>query len=85
MYAYENPFHGKDTSQGAIIEFYANPTWDVHILGTIFAINGSGAYDGKLYFTPGSYLGYNSAGFGGFMMQICLITILLRIILRMVR
>ncbi len=66
VYAYENPFHGKDTSQGAIIEFYANPTWDVHVLGTIFAINGSGAYDGKLYFTPGSYLGYNSAGFGGF-------------------
>lgn len=66
VYAYENPFHGKDTSQGAIIEFYANPTWDVHVLGTIFAINGSGAYDGKLYFTPGSYLGYNSAEFGGF-------------------
>lgn len=66
VYAYKNPFQGKDTSQGAIIEFYANPTWDVHILGTIFAINGSGAYDGKLYFTPGSYLGYNSAGFGGF-------------------
>lgn len=66
VYAYENPFRGKDTSKGAIIEFYANPTWDVHVLGTIFAINGSGEYDGKLYFTPGSYLGFNSAGFGGF-------------------
>ena len=66
VYAYENPFRGQDTSKGAIIEFYANPTWDVHVLGTIFAINGSGEYDGKLYFTPGSYLGYNSAGFGGF-------------------
>lgn len=66
VYAYENPFKGQDTSKGAIIEFYANPTWDVHVLGTIFAINGSGEYDGKLYFTPGSYLGYNSAGFGGF-------------------
>lgn len=66
VYAYENPFRGKDTSKGAIIEFYANPIWDVHVLGTIFAINGSGEYDGKLYFTPGSYLGFNSAGFGGF-------------------
>lgn len=66
VYAYENPFRGQDTSQGAIIEFYAKPTWEVHVLGTIFAINGSGAYDGKLYFTPGSYLGFNSAGFGGF-------------------
>lgn len=66
VYAYENPFRGKDTSKGAVIEFYANPTWDVHVLGTIFAINGSGEYDGKLYFTPGSYLGFNSAGFGGF-------------------
>lgn len=66
VYIYENPFRGQDTSKGAIIEFYANPTWDVHVLGTIFAINGTGEYDGKLYFTPGSYLGYNSAGFGGF-------------------
>lgn len=66
VYAYENPFRGKDTSKGAVIEFYAKPTWDVHVLGTIFAINGSGAYDGKLYFTPGSYLGFNSEGFGGF-------------------
>ncbi|MDE7273884.1 MAG: hypothetical protein K2N95_12620 [Lachnospiraceae bacterium] len=66
VYAYENPFRGQDTSKGAVIEFYANPTWDVHVLGTIFAINGSGEYDGKLYFTPGSYLGFNSADFGGF-------------------
>lgn len=66
VYAYENPFRGQDTSKGAVIEFYADPTWDVHVLGTIFAINGSGEYDGKLYFTPGSYLGFNSAGFGGF-------------------
>lgn len=66
VYAYENPFKGKDTSKGVIMEFYAKPTWEVHVLGAIFAFNGSGAYDGKLYFTPGSYLGFNSAGFGGF-------------------
>ncbi|MBO5031342.1 MAG: hypothetical protein J6D08_05565 [Lachnospiraceae bacterium] len=66
VYAYENPFKGQDTSQGVVIEFYAKPTWEVHELGAIFAINGSGAYDGKLYFSPGSYLGFNSPGFGGY-------------------
>lgn len=66
VYAYENPFKGKDTSEGVVIEFYAKPTWEVHELGAIFAINGSGEYDGKLYFSPGSYLGYNSEGFGGY-------------------
>lgn len=66
VYAYENPFRGKDTSKGVILEFYAKPTWEVHILGAIFAFNGSGAYDGKLYFSPGSYLGFNSAAFGGY-------------------
>ncbi|HAB62176.1 MAG TPA: hypothetical protein DCE48_16045 [Lachnospiraceae bacterium] len=66
VYSYENPFKGKDTSQGVILEFYAKPTWEVHELGTIFAFNGSGEYEGKLYFTPGSYLGFNSAGFGGY-------------------
>lgn len=66
VYTYENPFKGKDTSQGVILEFYAKPTWEVHELGAIFAFNGSGAYDGKLYFSPGSYLGFNSAAFGGY-------------------
>lgn len=66
VYAYNNPFQGKDTSRGVILEFYANPTWEVHELGAIFAFNGSGEYDGKLYFSPGSYLGFNSAAFGGY-------------------
>lgn len=66
VYAYENPFKGKDTSKGVVLEFYAKPTWEVHELGTIFAFMGSGAYDGRLYFTPGSYLGFNSPGFGGY-------------------
>lgn len=43
-------FGEKTLQRGAVIEFYAKPTWDVHVLGTVFAINGSGAYDGKLYF-----------------------------------
>ncbi len=66
VYAYENPFKGKDTSKGVVLEFYAKPTWEVHELGTIFSFMGSGAYDGRLYFTPGSYLGFNSPGFGGY-------------------
>lgn len=66
VYSYKNPFKGKDTSKGVVFEFYAQPTWDVHELGTIFAIVGTGKYEGRLYFTPGSYLGYNSPGFGGF-------------------
>lgn len=66
VYAYENPFKGKDTSKGVVLEFYAKPTWEVHELGTIFAFMGSGTYDGRLYFTPGSYLGFNSPGFGGY-------------------
>ncbi len=66
VYMYDNPFMGKDTSQGVVIEFYAKPTWEVHELGAIFAINGKEDYDGKLYFSPGSYLGFNSTNFGGY-------------------
>lgn len=66
VYMYDNPFMGKDTSQGVIFEFYAKPTWEVHELGAIFAVNGTGDYDGKLYFSPGSYLGFNSTNFGGY-------------------
>ena len=66
VYAYENPFLGKDTSKGVVFEFYVKPTWEVHELGTIFAIVGTGDYDGRIYFTPGSYLGYNSGLFGGY-------------------
>lgn len=66
MYTYQNPFLGKDTSAGVTLEFYALPTWELKVLGTIFSFMGTGDYDGRLYFTPGSYLGYNSSNFGGF-------------------
>lgn len=66
VYKYDNPYMGKDTSKGVVMEFYAKPTWEVHVLGAIFAINGTGDYDGKLYFTPGSYFGFNSGNFGGY-------------------
>ncbi|MBP3610544.1 MAG: hypothetical protein J6J42_09440 [Lachnospiraceae bacterium] len=66
MYTYQNPFLGKDTSAGVSLEFYALPTWELKVLGTIFSFMGTGEYDGRLYFTPGSYLGYNSGNYGGF-------------------
>ncbi|PZD96511.1 hypothetical protein DNH61_06800 [Paenibacillus sambharensis] len=66
LYTYENPFKGQDTSKGVTIEFMAVPTWEPAPLGTIFSIMGSGDYDGRLYFTPASYLGYNAANFGGY-------------------
>lgn len=66
IYNFENPFKGKDTSKGAVIEFYAQPTWEVHALGAIFCIMGEKDYDGRLYFSPGSYLGFNSDKFGGY-------------------
>ncbi len=66
VYIFDNPFHGVDTSQGVVFEFYAKPTWEVHELGTIFAIQGTEDYDGRIYFTPGSYFGFNSEGFGGY-------------------
>lgn len=66
VYMFDNPFLGKDTSEGVIFEFYVEPTWDINVLGTIFAIVGTDEYDGRLYFTPGSYFGYNSGLFGGY-------------------
>lgn len=66
IYNFDNPFKGKDTSKGAVIEFYAQPTWEVHALGAIFCIMGEEDYDGRLYFSPGSYLGFNSDKFGGY-------------------
>lgn len=66
MYTYQNPFLGKDTSAGVTLEFYALPTWELNVLGTVFSFMGTGDYDGRLYFTPGSYLGYNSGNYGGF-------------------
>ena len=66
VYVFDNPFLGKDTSKGVVFEFYAKPTWEVHVLGTIFAIQGTEDYDGRIYFTPGSYFGFNSEKFGGY-------------------
>lgn len=62
-----NPFYygtnnGLDLSGGVTIEFDARATGDVHVLGTIFSFLANDGANGRLYFTPGSYLGYNAAG-----------------------
>jgi hypothetical protein len=49
---------GIDISGGVTIEFDVEKTGDIHTLGTILSFMGSG----RLYFTPGSYLGYNATG-----------------------
>ena len=59
VYSYKNPFQNKNTSSGVRIRFHAVPNGDVHILGTIFSLHGKGDYDGRIFFTPGSYLGMN--------------------------
>lgn len=58
-----NPYYvgetkGLDISGGVTMAFDVVPTGDVHTLGTILGFGDSG----KLYFTPGSYLGYNATG-----------------------
>lgn len=62
-----NPFYygtnyGLDLSGGVTIEFDATSTGEVHVLGTILAFLANGGSNGRLYFTPGSYLGYNAGG-----------------------
>lgn len=66
LYTYQNPFLGKDTSKGIAIEFTATSIGDLHPLGAIFSIHGTGDYDGRLYFTSASYLGFNGPEFGGY-------------------
>lgn len=55
---YDGTTHGIDISGGVSVEFDVEKTGDLHMLGTILAFLGSG----RLYFTPGSYLGYNATG-----------------------
>ncbi len=58
-----NPFNknitkGLDISGGVSVEFDVERRGPVNVLGTILGFTGGG----KLYFTPGSYLGYNATG-----------------------
>jgi hypothetical protein len=65
-FAIPNPFNSANTSgleiyNGVAIEFDVTHTAsDVTMLNTLFAFTDSGS--GKLYFTEGSYLGYNVSG-----------------------
>ncbi|MDE6365085.1 MAG: family 43 glycosylhydrolase [Lachnospiraceae bacterium] len=61
----DNPFYitntaGLELSGGVSIEFDVKHNGAVNALGALFAFNGSES--GKLYFTQGSYLGYNALG-----------------------
>ena len=64
--AMANPFYcgttAVDLSGGVTIEFDAVATGDVHVLGTILSFMGDKGANGRWYFTPGSYLGYNADG-----------------------
>ena len=54
---------GIDLSGGVTVSFDTKRLGNVNVLGTLFAFQGNGGDDGRLYFTPGSYLGYNAGGF----------------------
>lgn len=59
-----NPFCNKtnagvNITNGISIEFDVKRTGDVNMLGTILSMLGD---NGRLFFTPGSYLGYNAEG-----------------------
>lgn len=60
---YNGTINGLDLSGGVTIEFDATSTGTTNVLATIFAFWANGASDGRLYFTPGSYLGYNAGGY----------------------
>ena len=64
---FDNPYftesnYGLDLSGGVTITFDVEKTGELHMLGTILSFLGNGGDNGRLYFTPGSYLGYNAAG-----------------------
>ena len=55
-------FAGLDLSGGATIEFDVKHTGIINVLGTLFSFRTENAEEGRLYFSPGSYLGYNADG-----------------------
>ncbi len=63
---FANPFNSDvtaiDISGGVKIAFDAKSVRDMAFLGTIFSFMGDNGNNGRLYFTPGSYLGYNATG-----------------------
>lgn len=57
---YKGQINGLDLSGGVSVEFDVESTGKLNVLGTILAFSSQAG--GKLYFTPGSYLGYNAEG-----------------------
>jgi len=66
--SFTNPFYkgyinGLDLTGGVVVEFDTTSTGTVNVLGTIFSFMADEGSNGRLYFTPGSYLGYNAGGY----------------------
>ena len=51
-----------DISKGAKVKFDVLSTGTNRVLATILSFMGNDGANGRLYFTPGSYLGYNATG-----------------------
>ena len=60
---YKGTASGLDLSGGVTVSFDTTSTGTVNVLATLFAFQGNGGDDGRMYFTPGSYLGYNAGGY----------------------
>jgi hypothetical protein len=58
---YDNPFKG-DTFDVAEISFDVFNYGDIHVLGSLVAFRDFDSGMGRMYFTNGSYLGYNAMG-----------------------
>lgn len=60
-----NPYRSAsnlDVSKGVKIKFDVESTGVNKVLATVMSFMGNNGSSGRLYFTPGSYLGYNAAG-----------------------
>jgi hypothetical protein len=67
----ENPFYegynaGLDLSGCVSVSFDTTSTETVNVLSTILSFRDDAKDTGRLYFTPGSYLGYNVGTYGGY-------------------
>lgn len=63
--SFDNPLNGRNISNGVTIKFKTKRTGNYAYLSNIFAfetVNDTSESAGRLYFTGGSYLGYNALG-----------------------
>lgn len=59
---YKDSNYGIDMTNGVTIKFDVESTGTNKVLATILSFLGKKGENGRLYFTPGSYLGYNANG-----------------------